>query len=259
MKIEQLAIILYTLRDHIQTAEGFRRTISKVADIGFQNIQLSGVPVEILSAEEIRQICADHGIAICATHESSQKIIDDPQWVVDRLKALGTNYTAYPYPAAVDLSDPQVVDHWLTQLEASTQHLRANGLTLAYHNHNHEFARSRGKTLMEHIYTRTSIAAELDTYWIQAGGASPLAWVQKMASQNRLPLLHMKDFRIALPVEMQYAEIGSGNIEFAPIIQAADAGGCAYYIVEQDQTYGRDPFESITDSFRYTQQNFIQP
>jgi sugar phosphate isomerase/epimerase len=220
-----------------------------VAAIGFRNIQLSGVPEALLSPAEIVQICRDNGISICATHEDSTKILENPKAIAERLEALQTRYTAYPFPKDIDFTCAESVARWLEQLENSAQILREHGKTLCYHNHNHEFIRLGESTLFEQIYSRTSLAAELDTYWVQAGGASPLEWVQRLAGEKRLPLLHMKDYRIAPPTEAQFAEIGAGNINFKPIVQAALEGGCEYFIIEQDQTYGRDPFESIAQSF----------
>jgi hypothetical protein len=34
------------------------------------------------------------------------------------------------------------------------------------------------------------------------------------------------------------------------ILQAAEEGGVEWYLVEQDECYGRDPFESLAISYR---------
>ena len=44
---------------------------------------------------------------------------------------------------------------------------------------------------------------------------------------------------------------GSGNINFAPILSAAEAAGTEYLLVEQDNCYGKDPFEELASSYRY--------
>jgi sugar phosphate isomerase/epimerase len=131
--------------------------------------------------------------------------------------------------------------------------LRDAGITLCYHNHHQEFTKVGGRLLLHRIFSETSLAGEPDTYWIQAGGGNPLQWVQKLAAQKRLPLIHLKDFRVTAKGEVQFAELGAGNLDFDPILAAATAGGCQSFIIEQDATYGRDPFESLAESFHFLQ------
>ena len=47
---------------------------------------------------------------------------------------------------------------------------------------------------------------------------------------------------------VQFAEVGEGNLDWKPIIDQALASGAEYLLVEQDDTYGRDPFESLAMS-----------
>lgn len=105
MKIEQVALITYTIRDFIQTPEGFRESMKKLADIGYKAVQISGMPHDVMPPEEIAAVCAEHRLTICATHEPSNMILDEPEKIVERLKKLGTKYTAYPSPAGIDFTD----------------------------------------------------------------------------------------------------------------------------------------------------------
>ena len=49
------------------------------------------------------------------------------------------------------------------------------------------------------------------------------------------------------------AEIGEGNLNWPAILAAAAAGGVEWYLVEQDECYQRDPFESLAISYRNLQ------
>ena len=257
MKLEQLSINLYTLRDQLKTPANFVAGIARLSAIGFRSVQLSGVADDLLSPAEFQRVCQDHGIAITATHAPSDKLLADPPACVDRLKQLGVTQTAYPYPKDIDLSDLATVNRWLENLESSARTLEAAGITLSYHNHHLEFTKVGGKTVMEKIFTQTTLAGELDTYWVQLGGGNPLEWVKRFADAGRLPLIHLKDVRITAKGETQFAEVGAGVLDFAPIIAAAEAAGCQSFIIEQDQTYGRDPFESVAESFRYLKDNYV--
>lgn len=256
MTPEQISVNLYTLRERLKTPAEFAAGIKRLAETGFKTVQLSGVANDMMSEAEFVRVCADHGITITATHEPSEKLLQDPQWSIDRLSKLGVTQTAYPYPQNVDFSDEAAVANWLARLEEANGILRAAGITLSYHNHHIEFVKVGGKTVMERIFTETTLAGEPDTYWVQMGGGSPLEWVQRFADAGRLPLIHLKDVRITANRDTQFAELGAGVLDFAPIIAAAEAGGCQSFIIEQDNTYGRDVFESVAESFRYLKENF---
>jgi len=259
MKIEQVAIQLYTLRDQCKTAADYAATLKRCREIGYQAIQISGVgPIPV---EELRSIAEGEGLAICATHEPGHEILNNPQAVVERLAALGCGHTAYPYPGGIDFRKCEDVKRLITGLDAAGAVLHAAGQTLSYHNHAIEFVHIDGRPALEVIYEQTNPAnlqGEIDTYWVQAGGGDSVAWCQRL--KGRLPLLHLKDFGVTYAENGQtvsgFTEIGSGNLDFKAIIAAAEASGCQWFIVEQDTCPG-DPFESIAKSFNYIRDHLV--
>ena len=44
---------------------------------------------------------------------------------------------------------------------------------------------------------------------------------------------------------VEFAEIGEGNLDMKAIIDLAGETGVEHIFIEQDNTYGRDPFESL--------------
>jgi sugar phosphate isomerase/epimerase len=140
---------------------------------------------------------------------------------------------------------------FLDELAPIAEKLAAEGMDFSYHNHNHELIKHDGQTWLAMLYEQAPpemLKAEIDTYWIQAGGGDPAAWVLKCA--GREPLLHLKDFTMAPPREQRFAEIGEGNMNWPAILKAAKEGGVEWYLVEQDRCYDRDPFESLAISYR---------
>ncbi len=109
-----------------------------------------------------------------------------------------------------------------------------------------EFAKAGGKTWLEIIYDKTdpkNLQAELDTYWVQAGGGDPAEWIRKYA--GRLSVLHIKDMIIASGDQQRFAEIGEGNLNWPAILAAAKDAGVEWYCVEQDDCYDSDPFDAL--------------
>lgn len=139
--------------------------------------------------------------------------------------------------------------------------LKDEGINLYYHNHHFEFEKFRGKTGFEILVEETDpdyVGFEVDVHWIQRAGHDSVTWLKRLA--NRIDLVHLKDYRIYFPDGeptpeifhreqcIQFAEIGEGNLDMVGIINASLEGGAIYLPIEQDQTYGLDPFDCIVTS-----------
>ncbi|MBA3684557.1 MAG: sugar phosphate isomerase/epimerase [Planctomycetes bacterium] len=254
MQLSQVAAQCYTIRDFCKDAAAFAVSMRKVKGIGYAAVQISGVG-PIPEAEVVR-IVTGEGLKICATHESGQAICDDTQQVIDRLGKLGTPYTAYPWPH-VPLETIEQVRALAKSLDRAGAVMRAAGQVLTYHNHQIEFKRIAGRTVLDILFDETdprNLQGELDTYWVQTGGGEPTAWCAKL--KNRLPLLHLKDYAIGANHAAVMAEIGSGNLDWARIVAAAEQSGCRWFIVEQDVCPG-DPFASLKTSFDWIAANLV--
>lgn len=255
MNIEQVAVQLYTIRDHLKTPEEYQESLQKIADIGYRSVQVSG-PRPIDEAE-IASLCAGKGLVINSSHEESDLILSNPQKVIENLEAFGCRYTAYPYPKGIDFSSSESVLGLIKGLDASGRALHEAGKVLTYHNHAVELESLDGMPILERIYTQTDplfVQGEIDTYWVEAGGSSPQAWCARL--RDRLPLLHIKDYAEGEDGKPYFAEIGAGTLDWPTIIATAEASGCQWFIVEQDTCPG-DPFESLEKSFRYIRDNLV--
>ena len=255
MRLNQVALQLYTLRDYTKTASDFAVTVRKARAIGYESVQIRGVGP--ISDVELAAICRGEGVRICATHESGKVIVEEPQKVIDRLGCLGATYTAYPHPH-VSLTTVEEVLALASALDKAGKIMRKAGVVLTYHNHALELRKFDRTTMLDLFFDNTNkqnVLASIDTYWIQAGGGDPVEWCRKL--KRRLPLIHMKDFGVSRDNRTAtMMEIGNGNLNWPAIIQAAEKSGCEWFIVEQDICPG-DPFDSIKISYDYIKANLI--
>ena len=95
MKLSQVAIQLYTLRQHCQTAADFAATAARVRAIGYTAVQISGAGP--IPEAELVSICRNEGLTICATHEPGAQILDDTTRVIDRLHQAGIRAELLPW------------------------------------------------------------------------------------------------------------------------------------------------------------------
>jgi sugar phosphate isomerase/epimerase len=244
----KIALQLWTLRDHLKTAEDVARSFARVREIGYEHVQLSGLgPIPMA---QVKKLAQGAGLGICATHEDGREIVDEPRKVADRLSELGCRFTAYPYPHQ-PLATLDDVFALADGLSRAGEVLRSQGQLLTYHNHAIEFRKLDGKAILDWIYERSdpvTVHGEIDTYWVQAGGGDPAGYCARLS--GRLPLLHLKDYAITEANEPTMAALGEGNLSFPTILREADAAGCEWFIVEQDHGF-TDPFAAITVSLRY--------
>src|SRR5277367_65261 len=116
LRLDQVAIQLYTLRDFCTTVSDFDATIKKCRDIGYRAVQLSGVKVP---HKEAKKVLDDHGMTICATHEPGDEILNQPETVCERLNAVGVKLTAYPWPGGIDFKSEESVRTLARKLDAA--------------------------------------------------------------------------------------------------------------------------------------------
>ncbi|MGI8907323.1 MAG: sugar phosphate isomerase/epimerase family protein [Candidatus Sumerlaeaceae bacterium] len=249
MKLEQVAAQLYTIRAYTRTAEDFARSMAKLQEIGYRSVQVSAIG-PIPRADVVRILDAE-GLTCCAIHVAGAEIVGNPDAVIEQMHTLRCKHVAYPHPGEIPMNTPQEVKKFAAQLEEAGQRFHEAGMVLSYHNHSIELKRAGTRTILDWIYRSTNPAylqAEIDTYWVQHGGGDPVEWCRKL--KGRLPLLHMKDYKIGEDNKPDYAEIGNGNLNWRRIISTAERSGCEWFIVEQDTTPG-DPFDSLKISFNY--------
>ena len=247
MKLNEIAITLYTVRNFCQTEKDLQNTLRKIKKIGYNAIQVSSIgPID---PKDVKKMCDDIGLTICATHEPNDEIIKNTHAVIEKLNILNCSYTALPYPKGINLLDSNILDKFIADINQAGLVLSKSHKILCYHNHALEFQKINNEIVLERIYNKTDtelIQGEPDVYWIQKGGHDPISWCKKL--KNRLPLIHLKDFMMLNEHESYYAEIGNGNLDIKNIINEARLSGCKWYIVEQDECQG-DPFISIETSF----------
>jgi len=239
---------LYTCREFCKTIEGVTETFRKVADIGYTAVQVSGFGD--VDPKEVAKLAENTGLTIAATHVGWDLFKEDIDRVIEIHKLYKCDHPAIGgLPGEYRSADG--LKKFLDEIPPVAEALAAEGMDFSYHNHNHELARIGDTTWLAALYEQAApkhLKAEIDTYWIQAGGGSPATWIRTCA--GREPLVHFKDMSVTGDREIRMAEIGEGNLDWPEILRACEEGGVEWYLVEQDTCYDRDPFESLEISYR---------
>lgn len=257
----QIAAQLFTIRDFTKTREDFAASMAKIREIGYRAVQVS--QIGDISDADVKRICDDNGLTICNTHVSVDDLLKNPDAVIEQHRLWNTRHVAIGGMPLEYRESEAGFRRFADIANGIGERLYSAGLTFSYHNHSFEFLRFGAKSGLELIFDATDaryVQAELDTYWIQHGGADPVAWIEKM--QDRMPVIHLKDMVMLHPPrspqsirgkdsrpQQAMAEVGEGNMNLAGILDACKRIGVEWYAVEQDICQ-RDPFESLAISYR---------
>ena len=232
---------LYTLRDFLKTPDDIRKTFARVRDMGYEAVQCSGLGP--IGTPELKQVADDAGLKIVATHIGFDRIRDEPQAVIDDHELWGCRHVAIG-GMPQEYRDSDGFARFAREASSAARPLIEMGLTFSYHNHSFELERVGKRTGLQILADESDAATfsfEIDTYWIQHGGANPVTWLHRL--RDRMHVVHLKDLAMEGSQQL-FAEVGEGNLEWGPILDACRDSGIEWYLVEQDRCQ-RDPFDSL--------------
>ena len=238
---------MYTLRDFTKTPADIGKTLGRVKKVGYDAVQLSALgPID---PKELAKILQNEGLTCCATHVGLDRMRDQTQQVIEDQKLWGCKYTAI---GGFFKKDTTFQD-WMSfaeQYNTIARKFDGSGIAIGYHNHSHELVKYDGRTVLEMLIEKLSpkVWFEIDTYWIQHGGGDPIQWIKKV--KDRIPCVHLKDMAITPDRVQIMAEIGEGNLNWDGILPACRDAKVEWYIIEQDECNGKDPFQCVATSLR---------
>lgn len=243
-----IAVQLYTVRDLM--AEDFVGTLKKVADIGFKAVEFHDYGG--MTASELRAVIDDLGLKALSSHVALTRLETDLPQVIEEAKTLGMEYIVCPW-LPEDRRQTAADFAGLTEsLKTIATACEQQGLTLAYHNHDFEFAKFDGEFVLDSLLKNTAaygVQAELDVYWVAKAGQSPSEYIARYT--NRCDLLHVKD---ASKTDGSFERVGSGTLDFESIFSTAVQAGVKWYIVEQDVCPG-NPLDAIATSLAFVEKH----
>lgn len=239
---EKIAVQLYTLRE--ECAKDFPGTLREISQIGYGGVQFAGFHGH--EPKALKKILDETGMKAAGLHVGLNELLERGEELADAAEVLGT----------VDLICPSIPDALRTEegykgvrsdLNAIAAKLKGRGIRISYHNHAFEFETTvDGKDALSYLVepvAENAVLAELDVYWLKKAGHDPVSFLAPYG--GRMPIVHMKD--MTDDEEATFAPIGTGVIEFAPIIEWGENNGVEWYVVEQDSCK-TDPMACVRTS-----------
>ncbi|MEK4440790.1 MULTISPECIES: sugar phosphate isomerase/epimerase family protein [Niallia] len=234
----QFAAQLFTVREELK--RGITPVFKELKEMGWDGVQLSALPAGY-DPHEVAKSLQENNLGTAGIHIPLDRLENDLDQVVEEVKLYNTKDIVCPFlPEDVRNQDGyERVKAVLNEVAEKAPEFR-----ISYHNHAFEFDTDMdGKSALEYLLEPTSdnkIFAEIDVFWVKKAGKDPLQFLKPYA--NRMPIIHLKD--MTNDERQTFAEVGTGQIDFPPILNWCKKAGVEWYAVEQDICPG-DPLDSL--------------
>lgn len=234
---------LYTMRTPL--AVDFAGTLEQLAEIGYATVGVSGRHGN--SPAAIRQMLDRVRLKAVLEHVGYDIVTGSglPRALED-VHTLGGRWIVVPsLPGS--LHSPAGYREVARQFNRAGLVARESGLKLLYHNHGGDHEVVDGVSLYDILLGETDpelVGFELDLYWAAKGGSSAPGELF-VRHPGRFPALHVKD----MAPNGDFADVGSGVLDFPEMFDTARQGGVRQWLVEHDAP--ADPFASARASYRY--------
>ena len=206
------------------------RTIERVDDAGYRGVELgchAGDDESILDAIE------ETGLDVTSVMTGLGQIQSSEDELLPACRALGVERVVLGWLDESYYESPAATRETAELLNDCVDGLAEHGLTLCYHNHDHEFAtfddgRTAFDVLVEHLDDRVQF--EFDVGWVGTGGADPVEVVRRHG--DRTPLVHLKDMDFETGESVR---LGEGDLDVAGVVDAAEEAGVEWLVYEHEQ------------------------
>jgi sugar phosphate isomerase/epimerase len=256
-------IQLYTVGKELEA--DVSSTLLSLQKIGYREVEGAGFAG--LSPKQFRVALDNAGLKCKSTHFFNFGDAD-PNLLFEQANLLGVHYTVSSLmsrfsrkPAGVEMNvdDYKAMADLCNQLGASARHA---GLQFAYHNHNSEFKDLGNGTLGYDVFLEATdaelVKLELDCGWMIAAGQNPIEYFKRYPGRYRM--VHVKDFvrpdkpstSIKHDERPQGTVLGTGFIQYKPILTSAKAAGVEPFYVEQEPPFiGMTAMEAAARDYQY--------
>ena len=243
-----IAVQVYSVREEAE--RDFAGTMKKLGEMGYDGVELAGLYGK--SAEEIRDSIKAAGLTAISAHVSYDELAGDLEKTPQDYETIGCRYIVIPWLGEDRRFGTALYEETIKEIPVISEGCKKHGMTLLYHNHDFEFAKTLdGTYALDQLYAEVPadvLGAEPDTCWIKVGGPDPSEWLKKYS--GRCPLVHVKDFRRKAD-GVDLLALGEGEQDFPTLVKTAKECGAQWLVIEQDDHPYGTPMGDMKKSLNY--------
>jgi len=210
-----------------------------------------------------RKLYDSLGLTWESIHAGGDALRNTPEATIAEAKGVGIknitcSFPLYPVDRATIMAGPGL-DGWKQNAEAYNKIgalCKAAGMSFNHHNHNLEFRKVGDVVPLDFLVKETDpalVGFEMDIGWVIAGGADPVAYLNKYPS--RFASVHIKDLKKdGIPNtngKMVSAIIGQGIADYSKILPAVKKAAVKTAFLEIEEPYDPSPIGMVQASAAY--------
>ncbi|GAA3707548.1 hypothetical protein GCM10022377_21700 [Zhihengliuella alba] len=236
---------------------GTEAVLAELAEIGYQNVEPFGGTYEGRTAEQFRELLDQYGLKAPTSHGSTDEARFDD--TIAFAKTVGQKYMGSGGSASPGIGSLEDTLATAEALDRLGERSKKSGTGKIFvHNHQSEFTtqyvdpgsgetKSAWELLVENTDPRY-VTFQLDVLWAADAGIDVAQLIEEHG--DRIELLHVKDGLLNGDERAIPTDVGEGELDWAPILDAAQ-GKVKYYIVERDGApataeFAQDSFDFLT-------------
>ncbi len=228
------AIQLYTLRE---IDEPLPSLLDRVGETSFDGVEFAHRFADADTAR-VGAALERNGLDAVSAHVDIDRLETDPEGTVAAYAEIGCDTLVVPWLDPDQFADADSVATTAERLTRLADLVADAGGSLHYHNHDHELVSIGDRTGLEALIRQSgdALGFELDTGWIEAGGADPETFIE--ANADRIELLHLTDCSDnGIPTE-----VGTGAVDVTNCLKTA-LGDVETIVYEHDEP--ENPHDSL--------------
>lgn len=252
---QHVALQLYSLR--YQLASNAPAALDEVKSWGITNVELAGTYG--LTPEQFKTQLDARGLNAFSGHFPFDRLQNDIEGVARDAQTLGLKYVGCAWIPHDDNKpfDEKTMRQAIAVFNNAGEALAKHGLKFFYHVHGYEFQPYQDGTLFDLLMSGTDpkfVNFQMDVFWIVHPGQDPVKLLEKYPS--RWLLMHLKGMRDSTPTGLLTGHsavtndvaVGTGKIDYVPIVNAAKKIGVKWYIIEDESPVSE---QQIPQSYNY--------
>ncbi len=249
MKKFKVGLQLFGL--HSIMHDDFEGTLKAVKEMGYDYVEFASyygnISEEVKygdTTKETKAILDKYNLKVISTHQSADSL--EQEETIKTLKNLGITRCAIPW-----YSNDEYRNNWdktIKRFEKISRDLKAEGITLMYHNHASEFEKIGDEYILDKLYndiTPDILMPQLDLCWVAYPGEDPVKYLKRYS--GKMDTVHFKDFCVGKNDKgepcCQNMPLGEGILDWKSIIEAADMADIEYIIVENEPPKERNALD----------------
>ena len=231
--INTIGLQLYTIRDQMEI--DLERTISTVAQIGYQEVEFAGYFDR--SAKDMRNILDQNGLTSPSTHVSLTQASVGLDETIEYAKIMGHKYIIIGFLQPEERSTLDDYKRCVELFNRADEACSNADIQFGYHHYDFEFPELDGQVPYELFLEQTKIKMQIDLYWTIKAGVDMSKYYRQYP--GRFPMCHIKD----IDDNGNYEDLGQGKIDFQKLLAERETAGFKHYFVENGTP--KDSLETI--------------